>query len=63
MGGKEESRALTQDQPLLELGRMQESASASPAFPKRGAKALQCSGTGRSRRKRNACAFVPVLRL
>lgn len=64
VGRNEESRALTQHQHLLELGRMQESAaSASPALPKREAKVLQCSETGRSRRQRNACAFVLMLQL
>lgn len=40
MGGNEESRALPQDHHLLEQEWMQESASASLAFPKREAKAL-----------------------
>lgn len=40
MGGTEESRALTQDHHLLEQEWMQESGSASLAFPKREAKVL-----------------------
>lgn len=39
-GGNDESRALTQDHHPLKQGRMQEAASASPAFLKREAKAL-----------------------